>query len=304
MLNKLREAAPRLLTLDRRIDEVKINQGLLLAHMNTDRRLPELCDYEFKVFSQWGEDGILQHLTQHLAIPNRTFIEFGVEDFFESNCRFLMMKDNWEGFVIDGSEANIGRLRSSYFYWRYPLKSKASFITRENVAALLEESGFAKDLGILSVDVDGIDWHLLQALSAWQPCIVVVEYNSLFGPIHPVTVPYDAVFVRASVHWSNLYWGASLPAFAALLAPRGYDFVGVNRVGSNAFFVRSDLLNERVAAADPVQCFRRSTFRETRNAKGELTYRSAHESWEAIAELSVLDTASGVTRSVRSLFEP
>ena len=303
MLKKLREAAPRLLTLDRRIDEVKINQGVMLANMNAEKRLTELCDYEFKVFSQWGEDGILQHLTQHLAIPKRTFIEFGVEDFFESNCRFLMMKDNWEGFVIDGSETNIGRLRASYFYWRYPLNSKASFITRENVATLLEESGFAKDLGILSVDVDGIDWHLLQSLAAWRPCIVIVEYNSLFGPIHPVTVPYDPGFVRARVHWSNLYWGASLPAFAELLAQRGYGFVGVNRVGSNAFFVRRDLLNERVTAADPTQCFRRSTFRETRDAQGQLTYKTAFESWEAIGELPVLDTVTGVTRSVRSLFE-
>ena len=109
VLRRLREALPRLANADRRLDEIKINQGRILADLQRERRSDRLADYEFKVFSQWGEDGILQHLTTHLAIANRTFIEFGVEDFFESNCRSLLMKDQWSGFVIDGSPANIAR---------------------------------------------------------------------------------------------------------------------------------------------------------------------------------------------------
>jgi hypothetical protein len=303
MFKRLREAIPRLFTQDRRIDEVKINQGLLLTHLNSTRRLPELCGYEFKVFSQWGEDGILQHLTQHLDIPNRTFIEFGVEDFFESNCRFLMVKDNWEGFVIDGSEAHMERLRSSYFYWRYRLTAKASFITRDNVAALLDESGFDKSLGILSVDVDGVDWHLLNALPMWRPCIVIVEYNAIFGPDRAVTVPYDASFQRSKAHPSNLYYGASLQAFAQLMGPRGYDLVGVNSVGSNAFFVRRDLINERVPVVDASTAFRPSTFREARNDQGALTFKTARDSWALIGHLPLEDTSTGQSLTVRQLYE-
>ena len=298
---KLRDTLPRLIQLDRRLDEVKLNQGLILSEMHRLKQSRRLVDYEFKVFSQWGEDGILQYLTRCLDIPNRTFIEFGVEDFFESNCRFLLMKDLWNGFVIDGSQANIDRLESSYFYWRYPLQARVAFVDRDNVGALLEESGFDKEVGILSVDVDGVDYHLLDALDGWRAAIVVVEYNSLFGPTRRVTVPYDAAFQRNRAHWSNLYWGASLPAFAHLLQGRGYALVGVNSMGSNAFFVRRDLLNVSVVESSVGSAFRDSVFREGRDEAGRLTFRSAIASASSIATLPLLDLATGQTVAVRDV---
>ena len=173
-LNRLIEVVLRMLQLDRRVDEIKINQGRMLTQMQKPSVGGPLWQHEFKVFSQWGEDGIIQFLVKHLNIANRTFIEFGVEDFTESNCRFLMMKDYWQGFVIDGSKKNMARLRSSYFYWQNQLSCKASFITRENVAALLDESGFDKELGILSVDIDGVDYHVLEALGQWRPAFLIV----------------------------------------------------------------------------------------------------------------------------------
>jgi hypothetical protein len=281
--------------LDRHLDEVKINQGVILSRLHFDRKWSVLYDYEFKVFSQWGEDGIIQHLTQNVFVERKTFIEFGVEDFFESNCRFLLMKDRWHGYVIDGSSRNIARLKASYFYWRYPLQARASFITRENVAALLDDSGFDKNVGILSVDVDGIDFFLLQALHDWRASIIIVEYNSLFGSLRQVTVPYDSKFQRTKTHWSNLYWGASLPAFAALLDDRGYGLVGVNGAGSNAFFVRRDLLNDRIKEVSVANCFRNSTFREARDPDGKLTFHLAQDSASAISNMQLLDIPSGRT---------
>ena len=157
-VRKLYDVTLKLLSLDRRLDEIKINQGLILTELNRHKDSFILSDYEFKVFSQWGEDGILQYLTANIDIRNKTFIEFGVEDFLESNCRFLLMKDVWQGFVIDGSFRNIDRLMASYFYWQYPLSAKAAFVTCENVSELLAESGFDRDIGILSVDIDGVDY--------------------------------------------------------------------------------------------------------------------------------------------------
>ena len=292
MIQKILDMVPRLLSLDRRLDEVKINQGLILADLYRDKQSESLTDYEFKVFSQWGEDGILQHLTRHLHIRNHTFIEFGVEDFFESNCRFLLMKDLWHGFVIDGSPDNIKRLKTSPFYWKYPINSKASFITRENVVEILEESGFDKNVGILSVDVDGVDYHLLEVLKDWNASIVIVEYNSIFGSQRAVTVPYESEFQRTKKHRSNLYYGASLPAFAKLLNGRGYALVGVNSVGSNAFFVKRDLLNDRVKEQALKSCFRTSSFREARNEQGELTLMFAKDSLMAIKHLPLIDLES------------
>ena len=300
-VKRLGETLLRLLHVDRRLDEIKINQGRLLAAQQQPQHGSPLSLHEFKVFSQWGEDGILQYLTQHIDIQKSTFIELGIEDFSESNCRFLMMKDYWHGFVIDGSDHNIRRLRSSYYYWQYQLQSKAAFITKENVAALLDESGFGKDLGILSIDIDGVDWHVLEALGSWRPAILVVEYNDAFGFTQPVTVPYDSDFVRAGKHPSNLYWGASLPAFDYLARRRDYALVGINGAGSNAFFVRRDLLNEHVREVPVAACTRMASFRDSRDVEGRPTFLSGADRVRTIADMPLVDVSTGATIKVGDL---
>lgn len=300
-LNHLAGALSRLLKLDRHIDAIKINQGRILTQMQRPDAAKPLWQHEFKVFSQWGEDGIIQFLVNHLNVANRTFIEFGVEDFAESNCRFLLMKDYWSGFVIDGSEKNIARLRASYFYWQNQLTSKASFITRENVAALLDESGFDKELGILSLDIDGVDYHVLEALGQWRPAILIVEYNEAFGSQRPVTVPYDPAFLRQKKHVSNQYWGANLPAFCHLADQRSYALVGVNGVASNAFFVRRDLLNEHVCEVNLHSCNRQANFRDSRGANGELTFLSGRSRAIAMADMPVVDVSTGQMLTVGAL---
>jgi hypothetical protein len=292
LIQILRSAAT-VAKVDRVIDDLKINQGRILAEFQASKSSSNLLDYEFKVFSQWGEDGILQFLTRELAISNRCFIEFGVEDFTESNCRFLMMKDRWSGFVIDGSPQNIARLRSSYYYWQYPLVGIQSFITRENIADLLERSGFGTEPGILSIDIDGVDYFVLEALGHLRPSILIVEYNGVFGRKRAVTVPYDPSFVRSEKHHSNLYYGASLPAFLGLANKRGYALVGVNGAGSNAFFVRRDVLAGRVRETSIDSCYLDSTFREGRDASGALTYLAGSARRASIADLPLIDVASG-----------
>src|SRR5688572_3944816 len=86
------------------------------------RALPDglpLADAEFRVFSQWGEDGILQYLTSRMTIQHDFFVEFGVEDYREANTRFLLLNDNWAGVVIDGSAAHVERIREDGYFWRH-----------------------------------------------------------------------------------------------------------------------------------------------------------------------------------------
>ncbi len=298
---KLRSAAGRIAKLDRELDQIKINQGLILSKLNGAVQSDEIADYEFKVFSQWGEDGIIQYLTSVVPIANRTFVEFGIEDFSESNCRFLLMKDYWAGYVLDGSEQNISRLENSYYYWKYPLRAKRSFVTRENVDSLLKESGFDHDLGLLSVDIDGVDYHVLEALQAYRPRIAIVEYNSVFGRSRAVTVPYRSDFTRTSAHYSNLYYGASLRAFEYLLSSRGYSLIGVNSAGNNAFFVRRELLPNSLKERTAEECFRDSSFRESRNSSGALALLSGAERRREIGALPMVDVITGATLTVSEI---
>ena len=240
MIARLRQAAFSLAKANERFDEIKLNQGAIISLLNENRESKTLADYEFKLFSQWGEDGIIQRLTHCVKVANKTFIEFGVEDFFESNCRFLMMKDGWRGFVIDGSEAKIKRLRRSYFFWKHELNAVAAHITRENIDGLLARSEFDRDVGVLSIDLDGNDYYVLEAIGRFEPRILICEYNAVFGPVRKIAVPYRADFDRSRAHYSNLYWGASLAAMTYLAESKGYVLVGTNSAGNNAFYVRRD----------------------------------------------------------------
>lgn len=305
MFSYLKQLTTDLRSLHARLDrtstdyeKVLIAQGTTLSAINGPRNISSLQEVEFKVFSQFGEDGILQYLTQNIEIANKTFIEFGVEDFSESNCRFLMLKDNWSGFVMDGSEHNINTLKSASYYWRHDIVAQAAFVTKDNVAKLLEESGFDRDLGILSIDIDGVDYWVAQELKAWRPRILIMEYNAVFGIDRAIVTPYRPDFDRTKAHHSNLYGGASLKALLLLATGWGYEIVGTNSAGNNAFFVRRDLLNARVRALSLAEAFTPSKFRESRDEQGALNFVRGEKRLELIRGLPVFDVESNTMTTI------
>lgn len=278
--------------IERRInqDELKLMIGRL--HSDSVRRRTEyrtLADLEFRVFSQFGDDGIIQYLTDSVEVEHSTFVEFGVEDYYESNTRFLLQNNNWSGFVMDGSPENINSLLAWTDFWRYDLKAKPAFITVENINELIQE-GTAdwSGIGLLHIDLDGNDYWVWKELNV-NPPIVIVEYNSNFGSTLPVTVPYNPAFHRTEAHYSNLYWGASLAALCRLGDSRGYQFVGCNSAGNNAYFVRKDKMNGRIRALSPAQGFVQSRYRESRDEEGNLTYLSAADRRALLKGMEVFD---------------
>jgi hypothetical protein len=251
-----------------------------------------LREVEFRVCSQWGDDGIIQYLISQVAVPSETFVEFGVEDYSEANTRFLLLNDNWRGLILDGSAESMQRVRSSELYWRHELVAVDAFITRENINALIGSAGFRGPIGILSVDIDGNDYWVWEAIDVVDPAIVIVEYNSVFGYRRAVTVPYDPAFQRASAHPSNLYWGASVRAFCLLAERKGYVFVGCNSNGNNAYFVKRGLAGN-LASVSAEQGYVLSRFRESRDASGQLTFATGDARLGLIAEMTVHDVESG-----------
>jgi len=115
-------------------------------------------------------------------------------------------------------------------------------------------------------------------------------------------VPYDPMFVRQKKHVSNQYWGANLSAFCHLANQRSYALVGVNGVASNAFFVRRDLLNEHVREVSLDSCSRQANFRDSRGANGELTFLSGSSRALAMADMPVVDVATGESMTVGALY--
>lgn len=270
-------------TIDLAVGSMLSKQQLLIS--STD-----INDFEFKIFSQFGEDGMIQYLIKHVKVENKIFIEFGVEDYLESNTRFLMMNNNWQGFVMDGSDTAIKTLKNRNWYWKYNLTGKAVFIDKDNINELLANTGFS-NIGLLSIDLDGNDYHIFKEinLSKINPSIIVLEYNSVFGKDRLITVPYDKYFNRTKAHYSNLFFGASLSALNYLALKKGYSLVGCNIAGTNAFFVRKDLLNENVKELTSEIAFKESQTRESRDTDYSLSFIAGKERLELIKGLEVVN---------------
>jgi len=252
-------------------------------------RHDSIREYEFRVFSQWGEDGIIQFLIRNIAIRRKTFVEFGVENYVESNTRFLLVNNNWSGLVIDSNEKNVRYIKEDPIYWKYNLKAICEFVHRENINNILDGNDIKGDIGLLSIDVDGIDYWIWDAIDAISPAIVVVEYNHRFGPERKVTIPYDRKFIRGKAHHSTIYYGASLAALYFLGNRKGYAFVGCNTGGNNAFFVRKDLRPDCIMEVTVAEGFIAGQFRETRDAKDRLLYLSAKEEQEILSSLPLVE---------------
>jgi hypothetical protein len=163
--------------------------------------------------------------------------------------------------VLDGSQENIDYINEDLISLFYDLRPRQAFVTAENINGLLKEAGLVGKIGLLSIDIDGVDYWVWQAITAIDPAVVVIEYNATFGPDRAITVPYSANFERIVAHPSRLYWGASLMALQSLGNAKGYTFVGCNSNGNNAYFLRNEYASlDWVAGLK--KCYNPATFAE------------------------------------------
>jgi len=286
MLKRIRRVFDRFNALSERMTRIQEALGRIEARQTEASSDPQ--EAEFRVFSQWGEDGILQFLVRKVPIERPIFVEFGVENYCESNTRFLLTHNRWSGLVIDGSAENIEYIRRDPIYWANNLKAQHSFITKDNINQLLSSNGISGDIGLLSVDIDGNDYWVWEAINTISPRIVACEYNSQFGPTAEVTTPYDPEFVREKAHSSKVYYGASISALCALATRKGYSLVASNSAGNNLFFVRNDLVGG-LKTLTPAAAYRRARFREFHDENGQLTFDDFETRLHKIRDLPLYD---------------
>lgn len=262
-----------------------------IGEMETLKVDPGTSVREFKVFSQSGEDGVIQWLIHNIPIQSKRFIEFGVQNYTESNTRFLLMHDNWSGLIMDGSQENMDYVKQDNICWMHDLKPVPAFITAENINTLIRDNGFDGEVGILSIDIDGNDYWVWKAISCVQADIVICEYNSRFGSERAVTIPYDPNFYRTEAHSSNLYFGASIHALTLLGQQKGYALVYGNEIGSNLFFIRRELLNDVVYEKTVEECYVRAKYRQARDPQGKLMLLSIEDEEKLLEGLSLVDVS-------------
>jgi len=213
----------------------------------------------FRACSQHEEDGILLYVFALIGTTNKRCVEICAGDGIECNTANLILNHRWIGLLCDGDLRNVERGRR--FYARHPDTRiwppvfEHAWITAENANAVVERNGFAGEIDLLSLDIDGIDYWLWKALDCVSPRVIVLEFNHLWGASASVTVPYDPHFKAQCSADGSDYAGASLAAFVKLGKQKGYRLVGTNAIATNAFFVRSDIPCDALPEIDPSQCF-------------------------------------------------
>lgn len=274
-------------------EETKLLLGRILANSNANRKdVTDLSQIEYRVFSQFGDDGIIQYLISQLNPTVPFFVEFGVQNYREANTRFLLQNNNWHGLIIDSSSDDITTIKNDWYYWRHSLTALCQFVTKENINDLLIRSEVQGEIGLLHIDIDGNDYWVWEAIDKIQPIIVIIEFNSLFGRDRAITIPYSENFNRFDAHFSGLYFGASLKALDILARRKGYYFAGSNTAGVNAYFIRMDKggIIPEVSVTDG---YVESSFRQNRNNRGELEYITNEKAVEKLKGLLVYNVQSG-----------
>lgn len=225
-------------------------------------KLPAFRDVGFKAYSQADEDGILLYIFSLIGTANKKCVEIAAGDGTECNTANLIIHHRWSGLLFDGNRDLVCRgqrfFRKHPATYPYPPKFVCTWITRENVNDLIRENGFEGEIDLLSLDVDGVDYWLWDAIDVISPRVVVVEYQDILGPERACTVPYRADFCareHPTPHRMLDYAGASLPALVKLGKRKGYRLVGCNTYGYNAFFMKSGVGEDTFCEISVGECF-------------------------------------------------
>lgn len=225
--------------------------------------------YEFSVYSQNGEDGILLFLLSRIGVAGHSIVEIGTEDARECNSANLIFNFGWRACLIEADAAWAGKARD--YLASMGAGDKVTFTharaTPGDINELLERAGFVGEIDILSIDIDSDDYWLWRAVEIIQPRIVVMEYNASFGPSLSVSVPESAAT-------DALYHGASITALHKLGEHKGYALLGGDSKGVNAFFLRRDLLSDSGLEPVPPEAAWRPHQRRSRKKSQEEQYRA------------------------------
>lgn len=210
-------------------------QDLLKLPRYTDPK--RLSVAEAQIFSQNGEDGIIAEIFRRIVERDRFFVEMAAGSGLESNTANLLLQ-GWNGCWIEGEKDVVRGIETEFAnpLRTGELKLRQAFITRENCASLLASLNVPTEFDLLSLDIDRNTYHVWEALASYRPRVVVVEYNAAFPPHTEWVIPYEPTRV-----WNNsMIFGASLKSYELLGRRLGYELIGCDFAGINAFFVRSD----------------------------------------------------------------
>ncbi len=250
----------------KRLDEISALQRqvqylISLQHqqMHRDGQKPDLDQLQFRVFSQYGEDGLLHYIFSTIGAEKKTLVEICCGNGMQCNAANLIINHGWKGLLIDGNEKKVAAARR-FFADRpecenWPPKVVHSWVDVESINETIEQNGISGDIDLLSIDLDGNDYWIWEAINCISPRVVIAEYQNSMGSEEAKTQKYDPSFVAERKSTGLSLVGTSLPALVHLAKQKGYRLVARQNRCVNAVSMRNDVGQECFPEIDASQCF-------------------------------------------------
>lgn len=250
----------------KRLDEIsalhkQVQYLISLQHqqMLSNGLKPDMDALQFRTFSQNGEDGLLHYIFSTIGSETKKVVEICCGNGQECNATNLIVNYGWEGLLVDGNPKNIEYARK-FFASRseckmWPPQLVQSWVTVENVNDLISSHGFEGEIDLLSLDIDGNDYWIFEAIDCISPRVVITEYQNSMGPNNAKTQKYDPEFVQQRNEEGLDLYGTSLPALAHLAKQKNYRLVARQEKCINAVFMRNDVGQDLFPEISLEDCF-------------------------------------------------
>ncbi|RAM51566.1 MAG: hypothetical protein C6Y22_10925 [Hapalosiphonaceae cyanobacterium JJU2] len=208
--------------------------------------LPSFDEVGFQAYSQFEEDGILLYIFSIIGTTNKKVVEICAGDGKECMAANLIINHGWEGYLFDGSIDNVQRGREFFSKHKQtflmPPTFNQAWFTAENVNSILKDAGVKGEIDLLSLDIDGMDYWVWQAIDCIQPRVCLFETHNVIPANLSLAAKYNANFYYLNQPPERQdYRSASLLAMKKLSEAKGYRLIGCHRYGFNCFFMRNDI---------------------------------------------------------------
>ena len=275
------------------LDRVIFCIGKVQISLNRNKydEVEDLIETEVKIFSQNGEDGIIDYLVHKLKVDKKNFIEIGVGNYRESNTRFLYNRYHPKGLIIDYIDDMKKKVTKHVNFWKGDLRICNQKIDSDNILDILNKN-CDYEIDFFSIDIDSIDYWIIKKLKNNISKIFVAEYNPVFGAELEVTVPNISGFERSKYHYSYLCYGMSLKALINLMDQKGYYFIGTNLQKINAFFILKEFKKEvffKNIKIKSLDNYTNSNIRDSRDINNNLNFLSGNNKFKEIEDCEVIN---------------
>lgn len=186
---------------------------------------PKLSDFSYNKYSQFGEDGIIQKIFEIIGTTSKVCVEFGAcNGFLLSNTANLWAHYGWKGVLIEADTKYLDALKANTApYDCIAINTKVGIGEHDALESILYEHNIHESIDLLSIDIDGNDYHILQSLNTVRPRLIICEYNPTIPAILDVYTEY------------NNYFGCSVSALTRIARQKGYELIALT--DTNAFFI-------------------------------------------------------------------